>query len=285
MEAQYLNILEKLVSQGEECENRTGINAFKLPPQMIQHHMSDGFPILTTKKIAWKTLKVELEGFIKGVTSKKWFQDRGAKIWDSWCNPQKVPYGNDEETKRKMSAEDDLGPCIYGASWRGFHDPSVWNGQTVDQFKNVVETLKSNPNDRRMLCLAWNPLGLKHTALPACHVLFQISTRANEIDLTWYQRSNDWFLGNPFNIASYGLLLHLFALESGMKPGYLTGFFTDVHLYSGHQEQAKTQLARTPRPLPQIETKNFTSIFDWTADDSELIGYDPHPRIKADVVV
>jgi len=283
IENQYLLILSRLIN-AEKYPNRTGVAAHKIVPQMLQHDMSEGFPILTTKKIAWKTLKVELEGFINGVTSKKWYQDRVCHIWDAWCNPQKVPYGNDEETKAKMAAEDDLGPTIYGASWRGFHDP-LCDGQKIDQFKNVVDTLKKNPQDRRAICLAFNPLGQAHTSLCACHVLFQVTTRGEYLDLTWYQRSVDVFLGLPFNLTSYGLLLHLLAKESGLKEGVLTGFLSDVHLYENHIEQATEQLGRDMLPLPKIETPDFTSIFDWNHTQSKLIGYQSHEPIKAPVAV
>ena len=300
IEKQYLGILENL-TRAELQENRTGINAYKIPPTMIHHDMSEGFPLLTTKRVAWKTMKVELEGFIKGITSKKWFQERGCNIWNEWCCPSKVPYSNDTETLQKMKDEDFLGNCIYGASWRGFHDPTAtvteWVdglgcnydqtthlGGKVDQLQNLVDTLKSNPTDRRMICMAWNPLGMNDTALPPCHVLFQVSTRGNKLDLTWYQRSNDVFLGIPFNLASYALLLHLLAKESNMEEGILTGFLTDVHLYENHLEQANEQLIRTPRDLPTIKTA-CGDFFNWEHGDTELMDYDPYPSIKAPVAI
>lgn len=302
LDTQYKKILQNLLLHGMRQENRTGIAAYKIPPTQIQFDMSSGeFPILTTKRVAFKTLSVELEGFIKGVTSKKWFQDRGCKIWTEWCSPQKVKYGTDSETQALMAAEDDLGPCIYGASWRGFHDPNatfflgndlnpnprdnVFVGGKVDQLAKIVNTLKTNAEDRRMICLAWNPLGLEHTALPACHFVWQVTKRGEFLDLTWTQRSVDVFLGLPFNIASYGLLLHLLCLESGFKPGYLTGNLTDVHLYEDHIEAAQEQLARNSFPLPKIKTEGFTSIFDWEHNKTKLVGYECHPTIKAPVAV
>ena len=302
IEQQYLHNLKRL-TKGHLQENRTATSAYKIPPVMLQHDMADGFPALTTKRVAIKTMMVELEGFIKGVTSKKWFQDRGCRIWDEWCCPSKVPYGNDPETLRKMKEEDYLGACIYGASWRNFHDPRIgqeacdfgeanpFNIPTgdisygVDQFKNIVDKLKENPQDRRMLCIAFNPMGLEDTALPPCHVLFQVSTRGNKLDLTWYQRSNDWFLGIPFNLSSYALLLHLFAKEVGMEEGIVTGFLADVHLYENHVDQVKEQLSREPRELPTIKTDSFASIFDWDHTQTVLEGYDPHPSIKAPVAI
>jgi thymidylate synthase len=265
--------------------------------------MSEGFPLLTTKRVAWKTMKVELEGFIKGITSKKWFQDRGCKIWNEWCSPQKIPYSTDHIVQKLMADEDDLGPCLYGASWRGFHDPMAMvsdnpygpglggaeseshNGQKVDQFADMIKTLKANPQDRRMIVLAWNPLGLKHTALPACHVLFQVTTRGNKLDLTWYQRSCDVFLGIPFNLASYALLLHLIAKEVNMEEGVITGFLADVHLYENHIDQANEQLSREVYDLPNVTTGEFTSIFDWTSEDTDIHDYKYHPAIKASVAI
>lgn len=294
-EKQYLEILRDLINSDVKQENRTGVDTYKIPPRMIQHDMSEGFPLLTTKRVAWKTMKVELEGFIKGITSKKWFQDRGCKIWNEWCNPQRVPYGNDNETKAKMAAEDDLGSCIYGAAWRNFHDPKNigWDilndkevrGGRVDQLENIIDTLHKNPTDRRMICLAWNPLGLNHTALPACHYSWQVLKRGDYLDLIWTQRSCDHLLGIPFNIASYALLLHLLAKEAGLKEGVLSGSLADLHLYENHIDQAKEQLLRKPKKLPTIETENFKSIFDWEHNDTVLIDYVYHPAIKAPVAV
>lgn len=287
-ETQYLEILRDLVNSDAKQENRTGVDTYKIPPRMIQHDMSEGFPLLTTKRVAWKTMKVELEGFIKGITSKKWYEDRSCFIWSDWCNPQKVEYGNDEETKAKMKAEDDLG-FIYGYQWRNFTDPNEVTGEGlsggVDQLASIIYTLKNKPTDRRMICLAWNPLALDYQALPACHVLFRVGVTNGKLDLTWYQRSVDTFLGLSFNLASYALLLHLIAKETGFEEGILTGFLDDLHLYENHIDQAKEQLSREPYELPYIETENFKSIFEWEHDDTLLFDYKCHPSIKAPVAV
>lgn len=293
-ETQYLEILRDLVNSDVKQENRTGVDTYKIPPRMIQHDMSEGFPLLTTKRVAWKTMKVELEGFIKGITSKKWFQDRGCHIWDEWANPKRVPYGNDEDSKAKMVAEDDLG-LIYGSQWRNFHDPKNigWDilndkkieGGKVDQLENIIETLNKNPTDRRMICLAWNPLALDYQALPACHYSWQVLLRGNKLDLIFNMRSWDFFLGAPFNIASYALLLHLLSKESGYEAGTVTGMGGDIHLYENHIDQAKEQLSREPYELPYIETENFKSIFEWEHDDTLLFDYKCHPSIKAPVAV
>lgn len=295
IEQQYLNILQSLLGDTAiRQSNRTGVDTFKIPPRMIQHDMSDGsFPLLTTKRVAFKTMSVELEGFIKGITSKQWYKDRGCNIWNEWCNPQKVPYpaADMSEKSRKlvleaMVAEDDLGPAVYGAAWRNFRDPCDHPGiQGVDQLANIVQTLKTNPEDRRMICLAWNPLGLKHTALPACHYSWQVMKRGEYLDLVWTQRSVDSFLGLPFNIASYGLLLLLLAREAGLKPGVLSGSLADLHLYENHVDQAKEQLSRPMRDLPYVELNDKGSIFDWTYEDALLFDYSCHGAIKAPVAV
>lgn len=523
LDIQYRTIIRKLVLCGIKQENRTGVAAYKIPPTQIQFDMSSGeFPILTTKRVAFKTLSVELEGFIKGITSKKWFQDRKCRIWDEFSfTDEKARSHGDFSRKTYQLQSDDLGP-IYGHQWRNFNgervptpEPSipfypmeesvdgkiyhsnnygdfirigvdkiqfihngykvsgkfsnfergqvknpyypkyfgagcigkpntthpyydkaksVWNNmvsrcyntedkdypryggkgvtisntwlvfeyflddfikidgfmdfdkdplnftldkdrkqsnkkykqyslegccflgredqaiyksttiifdargpngeeffdvtnlyqfcllrgidpgdankrlnnkypykvngwdffnkrtkehpwETCDQLYNIVSTLKSNPNDRRMICMAWNPLENDKMALPPCHFMFQLTTRGEYLDLTWTQRSVDVFLGLPFNISSYGLLLHLLCMETGFKPGYLTGNLTDVHLYENHVEAAREQLSRNSLPLPQIKTKNFTSIFDWEHSQTKLVGYECHPAIKAPVAV
>jgi len=285
----YLDLLDRIIGTGERKENRTGIDTMVIPPVQIQHDMGKGFPLLTTKKMAKKTMAVELEGFIKGVTSKAWFQERGCRIWNEWANPISVtkrveylgkPEGEDPDAfrKRVQLGTDDLGP-IYGAQWRNY------NFQGCDQFDNIVQKLKTNPNDRRMICMAWNPLAVDEQALPACHLGFIIQHINGKLHLAWWQRSVDTFLGLPFNLASYALLLHLICLETGMKEGTVTGQLVDVHIYENHREQVLEQLGRTPYSLPRVSTPNFTSIYDWKASDTEFIGYQHHPPIKAEVAV
>lgn len=525
VEQQYLEVLERLVD-GHHQENRTDTAAYKIPPVMLQHDMSDGFPLLTTKRVAWKTMKVELEGFIKGITSKKWFQDRGCSIWSEWSYIDGRALTHGEESRYLYQEQsDDLG-VIYGFQWNNYngekdYNPPVpnvkhfpmlesidgkthesnnygefivtgesgrmvdiqflyngysttvsksnmkrgmvknpyypvyygagclgcpdktnpyhtkaksvwtnmitrcydkenkdyhryggngvfvsndwlvyeyfleditkienwenkqqnWGGYSLDkdhkqqntefkkysletcvwedkktqsthrdvvlkfkaispdgvvfdnqtnlvsfckergvdssdanrrlngkykwkpkgwefvkidgvkpkeplnQFRNIVETLKSNPTDRRMICMAWNPMQNESMALPPCHYGFQITVRGNKLDLTWQQRSVDTLLGLPFNLASYALLLHLFAKEAGMEEGVITGMLCDVHLYDNHVEQAREQLSRTPKELPTIDTPDFTNIFEWDHTQTVVNGYDPHSPIKAPVAV
>jgi thymidylate synthase len=259
---------------------------------MIQHTMSDGFPLLTIKRVPFRVMAVELEGFIKGITSKKWFQDRNCHIWDEWCNPQKVPYGHDEETKQKMLEEDDLG-LIYGVSWRDFHDPAVsriyGDGSygSVDQLKNIINTLQKNPQDRRMICSAWNPLALEHMALPPCHMIFQVSVINNKLNLTWFQRSVDTLLGLPFNIASYGLLLHLFAKFYGFEEGTLTGFLNNVHIYKNQLDGLNEIMTRSPDfDLPTISTDiRYENMLTWEYRDTKLHNYNCLSTVKMPVAV
>jgi thymidylate synthase len=297
LDKQYLNILDTIKSTGVWEQNRTGIKAKAIVGWMLQHDMSEGFPLLLCKRVPFKSMAVELEGFLKGVTSKKWYQERGCTIWDEWCNPKRVPYGHDEETKRKMFEEDDLGP-IYGSQWRDFHDPDNAGydedflppvpRNPFDQLRSVVETLKKNPQDRRAICSAWNPLALSHMALPPCHVMWQAMIIAGKLHLAWYQRSVDVPLGLPFNIASYGLLLHLLAKEFGVEEGTLTGFLNNVHFYENQVEGVEEILSRKQQleslSLPNVDT-NFTSIFEWYHSDTELSGYNPLKSIKIPIVV
>lgn len=287
----YLDIVKKILDEGIEKTDRTGTGTLAIAGAMFQHDMADGFPLLTTKKMPFKVVTAELEFFIKGITDKQWLIDRKCHIWDEWCNPKKVAYAHDEETKKKMAEERDLG-AIYGFQWRHFNAPyqnydSDYSEQGVDQLKKVIETIKNNPNDRRMLVMAWNPCMLDQMALPPCHYGFQITVLDGKINLLWNQRSVDTMLGLPFNIASYATLLHLLAKETGLKEGKLIGFLGDVHIYKNHLGGAREQLARDPNKykLPTIQTNNFKSIFDWQYTDTELIGYESYDRIQFPIAV
>lgn len=287
---QYLDLMKKIINEGEWKPNRTGIKTKSISGYMFEHNMQEGFPAITTKKLFFKQVKVELEGFVKGIQSKKWFQDRNCHIWDSWCNPQKVPYGNDEETKAKMKAEDDLGR-IYGVQWRKWehwwHDPEFLGVQCteIDQFKIMIEKLKKNPFDRRNIVTAWNPAELDQMALVPCHFLFQVLSDGKNIDLLFSQRSVDVALGLPFNIASYALLLELIGKETGLTPNKLIGFLADCHIYENQYETALEQVKRDPLSLPKLEIENFTSIFDWTYDQAKLINYQSHGKLDYPVAI
>lgn len=287
IEEQYLDALGDILN-GEETANRTGINTIAIDGVMLKHNMSEGFPLLTTKKVNFGLVASELEFFIKGITSKKWLQDRGNHIWNPWCSPINVPYGNDEKTKKKMEEEDDLGP-IYGAQWRSFGDEEE-GLRSVDQLKNCVDRLKTNPECRRNIVSAWNPLELHRMALVPCHVLFRVGVRNGKINLSWYQRSCDFPVGVPFNIASYALLLHLLAKETGYEEGQLCGFFDDAHIYENQIGGVVKQLDRDPKQLPRIETESYDdgrgfSVFNWEYVDTTVFNYDPYPFIKFPIAV
>lgn len=283
VDKQYFNLVNKILTEGVVKENRTGVDAIGIAGYMIEHDMSEGFPLLTCRKLPFKSTKVELEFFIKGLNSKKWLQERGCKYWDDWANPQKVPYANDEETKTRMREEDDLG-LIYGVQWRNFSDPlHPENG--VDQLKKLVDTLHTNPYDRRMLVSAWNPLALPYASLPSCHYNWQVTVIGDKLNLAWNQRSVDVFLGLPANISSYALLLHLLAKESGLKEGKLIGFLMDTHIYVNHLEQVNELLNRKTYSLPNIKTDRFASIFEWEYSDTELLNYESGPVLSGKVAV
>ena len=298
----YLDILRNILDNGhEKYPTRTlgnvgqvdgSTKTLMLPNVHFEHDMSQGYPLLTTKKMAFKTMCVELEGFIQGNTNKQWYKDRGCNIWNGWANPDLVNTFRDKNGD-ELSKEDkielqyklnDLGP-IYGAQWRDF------NRQGYDQLKYIVSTLKTNPYDRRMVCSAWNPNQFDEMALIPCHTSFNITVYKDIINLFWMQRSVDGLLGAPFNIASYALLLILLAKEANLKPGLLSAMFVDCHLYENQIEVTSEQLKRTPYELPtiripdQLKSGKPFSIFDWTHEDIELIDYKCHPQLKCEVIV
>lgn len=286
IENQYLDLLDNILSNGQYTEERTGTGTISIPHAMLSHDMSKGFPLLTTKRIAWKSVKVELEGFIKGIIDKAWYQERGCKIWDEWCNLNLVPWwmtqpGHEEERKEFQLSENNLGK-IYGYQWRNFGLSQTQRGK--DQLQNVLDTLIKNPTDRRMLVSAWNPLELNEMALPPCHYAWQVSVIGGKLHLNWVQRACDVGLGIPFNIASYGLLLEILAKFAGLQPGTLTGFLTNVHIYSNHVEQVKEQLSRTPFDLPKLILQD-SNVLDWNHDLAKLEGYNHHPAISMPVAV
>lgn len=278
-EKNYLSLLHTTLYNGELLPNRTGVRAYTYPHYMLKFDMANGFPLLTTKKMAWKSIKVELEFFIKGLTDKRWLQERDCKIWNEWCNPNSIPKDLTPEQRKQFQYEcTDLGK-IYGYQWRNF------NSSGKDQLLNIVEKLKTDPYNRQLVCSAWNPCEIDEQALPPCHVLWHVFTRRDKLDLCWFQRSCDLFLGVPFNIASYGLLLHLLSRETGYKEGTVTGFLSNCHIYENHKGAVLEQLNRVPYSFPRIYTKPFPSITDWSYSDTILIDYNHHDVIKASIAV
>jgi thymidylate synthase len=287
----YLDIIKHILENGTKKTDRTGTGTIAVAGAMFAHDMKDGFPLLTTKKVPYRLVASELEFFIKGITDKDWLRDRNNHIWDEWCSTERVPYAHDEETKKKMMEERDLGP-IYGWQWRHFGADykdykTDYTGKGVDQLKRMITMLKTKPDSRQNVVIAWSPMHADIVVPPFCHYAFQATVLDGKLNLMWNQRSVDVALGLPFNIASYATLLHLLAKETGLKEGRLVGFFGDTHLYSNHIDGLKEQLSRDPNvyKLPTVETENFTSIFDWTYTDTKVIDYKSHPRIKFDIAV
>jgi thymidylate synthase len=287
----YLDIVKKVLEEGKKVSTRQGTLAYTIAGAIFEHDMSKGFPLLTTKKVPFRLIATELEFFINGLTDKKWLQDRNSHIWDEWANPKKAPYGHDEESKKKMLEERDLGP-IYGFQWRHFNAPYTnydtdYTGQGVDQLKNIVETLKTNPRDRRMIVNAWNPQQFSEMSLPPCYYSFQITVIDKKLNLLWNQRSVDTMLGLPFDIAVHALLLKLLAKEAGLEEGKLVGFLADVHIFENHIEGAKEQLSRDPEKysLPKIEIENWSSIFNWKVEDTKLLNYQSYEKIPFEIAI
>ncbi len=261
----YLSLLNRILTEGHQKGDRTGTGTLSVFGHQMRYDLQDGFPLLTTKKLHLKSIIYELLWFLRGDTNVRWLQDHGVRIWNEWADEN-----------------GDLGP-VYGHQWRSWPD---YRGGTIDQIAQVEEMIKRNPNSRRMLVTAWNPAEIEDMALPPCHCLFQFYVADGRLSLQLYQRSADTFLGVPFNIASYALLLQMMAQVTGLQPGEFVHTTGDTHLYLNHLEQARLQLSRTPRPLPTMRINpDVKSIFDFRYEDFELENYDPWPHIAAEVSV
>ena len=285
----YLSIIQNILDNGKRKSNRTWVRTKAIAWAMFEHDMADGFPLLTTKRVPLRLVASELEFFIKWITDKQWLIDRDNHIRDERCSPDIIPYSTDPEIQAQMKAERELWP-VYGYQWRNFwgryrnYKFGLWH-DGVDQLAHVVETLKMDPDNRRMIVSARNPAALPHQALPPCHYGFQVTVIDGKLNLLRNQRSVDVGLGLPFNIASYGLLLHLLALESWLQEWKLVWFLADTHIYENHIDALTEQLTRTPGDLPTIETANFESIFDREYTDTKVENYKPQKHIKMDVAV
>ncbi|HXE87306.1 MAG TPA: thymidylate synthase [Hyphomicrobiaceae bacterium] len=262
---QYLDVMRRVRTQGVRKTDRTGTGTLSVFGHQMRFDLGAGFPLITTKKIHLKSVIHELLWFLEGDTNTKSLNANGVTIWDEWADEN-----------------GDLGP-VYGAQWRSWPTP---DGGSIDQLQELVETLKTTPDSRRMIVTAWNPADLPDMALAPCHCLFQVYVAEGRLSCQLYQRSADVFLGVPFNIASYALLTMMLAQSTGFEPGELVHTLGDTHLYLNHLEQADLQLARAPRPLPRIRLNpTVTSLFQFRYEDFELTGYDPHPHIAAAVAV
>ena len=262
---QYLDLLRHIRAHGVMKEDRTGTGTQSVFGYQMRFDLSEGFPLLTTKKVHLKSIIYELLWFIAGDTNVKYLQDHGVTIWDEWAD-----------------ADGNLGP-VYGHQWRSWPTP---DGRAIDQLSMVIDTIKRNPDSRRMLVTAWNPAEVDKMALPPCHCLFQFYVADCKLSCQLYQRSADVFLGVPFNIASYALLTMMIAQVCGLQPGEFVHTTGDTHIYRNHFEQVATQLSREPRPLPRMRLNpDVKSLFDFKYEDFTLEGYDPWPAIKAPVAV
>lgn len=262
---QYLSLLKRILTEGATKTDRTGTGTKSVFGNQMRFDMADGFPLLTTKKLHLKSIIYELLWFLRGDTNVRYLQEHGVRIWNEWADEN-----------------GDLGP-VYGHQWRSWPD---YNGGTIDQIQNVLDMIRNHPDSRRMIVSAWNPAEVEQMALPPCHCLFQFYVADGKLSLQLYQRSADTFLGVPFNIASYALLLQMMAQVTGLQPGEFIHTTGDTHLYLNHLEQAKLQLTRTPRKLPTMRLNpDVKNLFDFKYEDFELEGYDPWPHIAAKVSV
>ena len=262
---QYLNLLNRILTEGTQKGDRTGTGTISVFGNQMRFNLEEGFPLLTTKKLHLKSIIYELLWFLNGDTNVKYLQDHGVRIWNEWADER-----------------GELGP-VYGHQWRSWPD---YEGGTIDQIANVVEMIKHNPDSRRMLVSAWNVAEVEKMALPPCHSLFQFYVANGRLSLQLYQRSADIFLGVPFNIASYALLLQMMAQVTGLKAGEFVHTLGDAHIYLNHLDQVHLQLTREPRPLPTMQLNSkVKDIFSFQYEDFTLLNYNPHPHIAGVVSV
>lgn len=262
---QYLDLAQHILENGTQKTDRTGTGTLSVFGSQLRFNLQEGFPLITTKKLHLRSIIHELLWFLKGDTNIKYLRDNGVTIWDEWADEN-----------------GDLGP-VYGHQWRSWPAP---NGQAIDQISNVLNQIRQKPDSRRHIVSAWNPAEVDQMALPPCHALFQFYVADGKLSCQLYQRSADYFLGVPFNIASYALLTHMVAQQCGLAAGDFVWTGGDVHIYTNHVEQTKLQLSRVPLPLPALNIRRKPdSIFDYVFDDFEIVNYQSHPAIKAPIAV
>ena len=261
----YLNLIQYVLEHGTDKSDRTGTGTRSVFGYQMRFDLANGFPLLTTKKLHLRSIIHELLWFLKGETNIKYLKDNNVSIWDEWADEN-----------------GDLGR-VYGAQWRSWQTP---NGKSIDQISQIIQQIKQNPDSRRLIVSAWNPAEVDNMALPPCHALFQFFVADGKLSCQLYQRSADIFLGVPFNIASYALLTMMMAQVCGLQAGEFIHTLGDAHIYNNHFEQAKLQLTREPRRLPEIKINDkIKDLFEFKYEDFELINYNPHPHIKAEVSV
>ena len=262
---QFHQLMHHVLEHGAQKSDRTGTGTLSVFGYQMRFDLAEGFPLVTTKKLHLKSIIYELLWFLSGNTNNQWLKERGVSIWDEWAAPN-----------------GDLGP-VYGYQWRSWPAP---NGEHIDQIKEIIHTIKTNPDSRRIIVSAWNVADIPKMALAPCHAFFQFYVANGKLSCQLYQRSADIFLGVPFNIASYALLTHMVAEQCNLQPGEFIWTGGDCHLYSNHLEQVKLQLSRIPYPLPSLKIhRKPESIFDFQFEDFEIVGYESHPHIKAPVAV
>ena len=262
---QYHQLMQHVLKTGVQKSDRTGTGTLSVFGYQMRFNLADGFPMMTTKKLHLKSIIYELLWFLNGSTNNDWLKERGVSIWNEWAAP-----------------DGELGP-IYGYQWRSWPAP---NGQHIDQINEVVNSIKTNPDSRRLMVSAWNVADIPRMALAPCHAFFQFYVADGKLSCQLYQRSADIFLGVPFNIASYALLTHMVAQQCDLEPGEFIWTGGDCHLYSNHLEQVELQLSRKPFPLPQLKiAPKPASLFDYAFEDFEIVGYECHPHIKAPVAI
>jgi len=262
---QYLDLMQEILDKGSKKTDRTGTGTYSVFGRQLRFDLSQGFPLVTTKKLHLRSIIYELLWFLRGETNIKYLKDNGVSIWDEWADEN-----------------GELGP-VYGSQWRSWPAP---DGRHIDQITQVLQQIKNKPDSRRHIVTAWNPAEVDKMALPPCHALFQFYVADGKLSCQLYQRSADYFLGVPFNIASYALMTHMFAQQCDLEPGEFVWTGGDVHLYTNHLEQAKLQLSREPFAIPQLVIKRKpVSLFDYQFEDFEIVNYQSHPSIKAPIAV